>query len=84
MLNFVDCLPQAFGHAVKAVNGFFNKLSRHNFSKILFRRNIVLVNLESLFQKTSFQFDQVAVIPLKDSDLQFRMCNFSYYAHAAK
>jgi hypothetical protein len=70
-------------HIFKPLYSFLDKRVVNYLIKVFFAGKVKLIDLKSLFQEAGFKFDQVPVIPRKDSDLALGMGYFSYYTHKA-
>src|SRR5882762_8472313 len=81
MSTTVNCLMETLGHLIEAVNGTSDKFIVDEFFNIFFRIYIVLLDFIGLLEKAGFQFDQVAIVPMKYGNFQFWVGNFADDSH---
>lgn len=68
-------------HCLKTNHGFPDKLIVHKYPKVIFRRQVKLVNFKSLFKVAFFQLDDVPVVPMEQRYPAIWVRYFSDYSH---
>ena len=75
---------QGLSHGLKPLERRLNEFLVYNLLDFILGSQIIFLNLEGLFQRTLFQFNEVPVIPMKEGDLTIWMRDFANDSHGAK